>query len=142
MEVFFDDLDAVGIVHNIRYLLFAERAVGAFWKKLGLSATPQTQIVAHAERFHLVKANTIEYLRPITGTCELRVRVWVEKLGTTSLTFGYALMPSSEDFDYAVGTRTVVSADPETKRPRPWSPALRTLLETANSGVGQTGSLR
>lgn len=128
--MFFDDLDAVGIVHNVRYLLFAERAMGAFWKQLGLSATPQLEVGTHADRFHLVKANTIEYLRPITGTGEIRVRLWVEKLGTTSLTFAFAVMPKHEEFDYAVGTRTVVSADPETRRPRPWSAAMRAVLQT------------
>lgn len=129
LEVFFDDLDAVGIVHNVRYLLFAERAIGAFWQKLGLSTTPQVD--GHADRFHLVKANTIEYLRPITRTGEIRARVWVEKLGTTSLTFGYAISSMSGEHDFAKGTRTVVSADPATHRPTPWSAEMRALLSAA-----------
>ena len=53
----------------------------------------------------------------VLGTGEVRVRVWVEKLGRTSLTFGFRVLPPDEDADYAHGTRTMVRVDPATKRP-------------------------
>jgi len=123
--VYFDDLDAFRIVHNSRYLLFFERTIGAFWARLGYGARPDQ----NPDAFHLVRANHVEYLRPIEQVGEVRVRVWVEKLGRTSLTFGLRVMPLDEDADYATGTRTLVCIDPDTRRPVPWSDELRSRLE-------------
>jgi acyl-CoA thioester hydrolase len=80
------------------------------------------------DRFHLVRANSIEYLGPVRGEQEVRVRVWVEKLGRTSLTFGFRLMPMDEDRDCARGSRVVVRVDPETFEPTPWTDEMRERL--------------
>jgi acyl-CoA thioester hydrolase len=121
--VYFDDLDALQILHNARYVLLFERTIGSFWTRamgwsgmLGLS---------NPDRFHLVRTNAIEYLRPVTGIGEVRVRVWVEKLGSSSLTFGFRILPMDEDVDYARGTRVIVCVDQESRRPAPWSPEFR-----------------
>ena len=115
--VYFDDLDALNILHNSRYLLLVERTIGAFWQRVG------------AQETHLVRTNAIEYERPVTGQGEVRVRVWVEKLGTTSLVFGFCLLPMDEDVDYAGGSRAVVCVDPDKRTPTPWTEATRKALE-------------
>ena len=120
MGVYFDDLDPFRILHNARYLLLFERTLGSFWSHLGTGG-----IADKSDHTHLVRANTIEYLRPVRGTGEVRVRVWVDKLGTTSLTFGFRLMPMDEDVNYAVGTRTVVRVDPASYAPTPWTQEFR-----------------
>lgn len=126
LGVYFDDLDAFYILHNARYLLLFERTLGAFWQAIGMS-DPEP----HTEGDHciLVRANTIEYLRPVRGVCDVRVRVWVQKLGRTSLTLGFRVMPMDEDVSHAEGTRTVVRVDPKDQRPTPWSDAFRSRLE-------------
>lgn len=123
--VYFDDLDAYRILHNARYILLFERTLGSFWEELGAGEFGDP---GQADHWHLVRANTVEYLRPIRGTGSVRVRVWVERLGRTSLTFGFRVMPMDEDVDAAVGTRTVVHVDPETQRPVPWGEAFRRTL--------------
>ncbi|MFT4623554.1 MAG: acyl-CoA thioester hydrolase [Myxococcota bacterium] len=120
--VYFDDLDAYRILHNARYLLLFERTLGSFWEELGAGEFGDP---THADHWHLVRANTVDYLRPVRGTGSVRVRVWVEALGRTSLTFGFRLMPLDEDVDCARGTRTVVHVDSHTQRPVPWSDAFR-----------------
>lgn len=125
MGVYFDDLDPFEILHNARYLLLFERTLGSFWRVIGLGGM---QDPASPDRFHLVRANTIEYLAPVRGEQEVRVRVWVEKLGRTSLTFGFRLMPMDEDRDCARGTRTVVRVDPKTFAPAPWTDEMRERL--------------
>lgn len=124
--VYFDDLDPFQILHNARYLLLFERTVGAFWRHLGWGGTLDVQ--TNPDQFHLVRANHIEYLRPVVGVGQVRVRVWVEKLGMSSLTFGLRVMAMDEDLDYALGTRVIVRVDPETRRPAPWSDAFREKL--------------
>lgn len=125
--VYFDDLDPFQILHNARYLLLFERTIGQFWKKLGWGGTLDAQ--RNPDQFHLVRANTVEYLRPVMGVGDVRVRLGVEKVGRTSLTFGFRVMPLDEDLDYATGTRTIVRVDPETRRPVPWSDDFRETLE-------------
>jgi acyl-CoA thioester hydrolase len=125
--VYFDDLDALQILHNSRYLLLFERTIGSFWQRaLGWGGVLDT--TKDPDRFHLVRANQLEYLKPVTGVGEVRVRIWVEKLGQSSLTFGMRLLPMDEDVDYATGTRVLVCVDPTTRRPSPWSDSLRTKL--------------
>ncbi|RMG11875.1 MAG: acyl-CoA thioesterase [Planctomycetota bacterium] len=120
MGVYFDDLDPYRILHNARYLLLFERTLGSFWRVMGFG-----DFQGEPETFHLVRANQVEYLAPVKGTCEVRVRVWIERLGETSLTFGFRLMPLDEDRDCARGQRTIVCVDPSTWRPRPWSDDFR-----------------
>ncbi|MEQ1565265.1 MAG: thioesterase family protein [Myxococcota bacterium] len=123
MGVYFDDLDAFQILHNARYLLLFERTLGSFWEMIGVRAFDPS---AAGDHWHLVRSNSIDYLRPVQGVQRVRVRVWIEKLGRTSLTFGFRLMPMGEDVDCAVGTRTIVRIEPGTRRPSPWTDEFRT----------------
>ena len=121
--VYFDDLDAFQILHNARYLLLIERTIGSFWSHLGWGNTLDMQ--KNPDQFHLVRANHIEYHRAVVGVSEVRVRVWVEHLGTTSLKFGCCVMPMDEDVDCATGSRVVVRVDSDKRTPTPWAPAFR-----------------
>lgn len=121
--VYFDDLDPFGILHNARYVLLFERTLGSFWASLGLGGFQEDPDTAH-----LVRANHIEYHQAFRGTGSARVRVYVEKLGTTSLTFGFRMMPLDSDEVLASGQRVVVRIDPTTRRPAPWTDGFRRRL--------------
>jgi acyl-CoA thioester hydrolase len=123
MGVYFDDLDPFHILHNARYLLLFERTLGAFWMEVFRGGFNESD-----DRFHFVRTNQIEYLRPVAGVGRVRVRVWVERLGRTSLTFGFRILPMDQDSDHATGQRTVVRVDPATQRPVPWSDGFRATL--------------
>src|SRR5437763_1927916 len=98
--VYFDDLDALQILHNARYLLLFERTIGSFWNRpMGWGGSLEE--AKNPDRYHLVRTNHLEYIRPVTGVGEVRVRIWVEKLGRTSLTFGLRILPLDMDLDYA-----------------------------------------
>lgn len=125
MGVYFDDLDPFHILHNARYILLFERTLGSFWHALGFGGLQDQQ---HADRFHLVRANHITYERPVRGTGQVRVRVWIDSIGRSSLTFGFRLMPLDVDVDCARGSRTVVRVHPETMLPTPWTDEFRAQL--------------
>lgn len=122
MGVYFDDLDAYRILHNARYLFLFERTIGSLWMELGMGALQDPD---HPDDVHFVRVNHIEYLSPVNRVGRVRVRVWVEKLGRTSLTFGFQMMPLDEDRLHAKGSRTVVRIDPETRTAAPWTEAFR-----------------
>ena len=122
-DVFFDDLDAFQILHNARYLLLFERTIGSFWSHIGFRGLPSEN--ANPDQFQLVRYNEVDYLQPVHGIGQVRVRVWIERLGNTSLTFRLRLSPLDEDTDYATGRRVVVKVNPSTKLPEPWSDGFR-----------------
>ena len=62
--IYFDDLDPFNILHNSRYLLLFERAVGAFWMDIGWGAFQDSD---RPEQFHLVRHTAIDYLAPVRG---------------------------------------------------------------------------
>ena len=124
--VYFDDLDAYQILHNSRYVLMIERTIGEFWERLGFlrhlgpSASP--------DQWHVVRENHVEYLRPVEGVGRVRVRIWIEKLGRTSLVFGFNVLPLDEDVPFARGTRVLVRVDRESRKPVPWTDDFRERL--------------
>ncbi|MDP2312353.1 MAG: thioesterase family protein [Pseudomonadota bacterium] len=134
MGVYFDDLDAFQILHNARYLLLFERTIGSFWRHMGWGAVIDP--VNNPDQYHMVRANTVEYLRPVRGVNDVRVRIWVEKLGRTSLTFGMRVLAMDHDDDHARGTRTIVRVDPVTFAPLPWTPAFREKLAPYRADLG------
>lgn len=125
MGIYFDDLDLYKVLHNARYLLLFERTLGEFWAELGLG---KLQCSESLEHFHLVCHNSVDYLAPVTGVCNVRVRVQIENLGRSSLTFAFRLLPLDRDYDHARARRTVVHVDPVTMKATPWSRDFRQRL--------------
>lgn len=123
--VYFDDLDPFHILHNARYVVLFERTLGAFWMELGLGAFQDED---RPEQFHLVARNEIDYVSPVRGVGKVRVRLWVERMGRTSLTFAFRLLPPDRDAEHARGRRTIVHVEPESLRPSPWPDSVRALL--------------
>jgi acyl-CoA thioester hydrolase len=120
-EVHFDDLDPMGMLHNGRYPVLVERAVGAFFAHLGWQWVADVE--ANPDQFHAVRALQIEYVSPVLGPGPLEVEVAVEHLGTTSAAFGFRVRSSQGE--HAFGRRAVVKLDPRTLAPAPWTPAFR-----------------
>lgn len=127
--VYFDDMDAFRVLHNARYLLLVERTIGAFWTELGWSdVLSDDTLHAYPDAAHLVRANHIEYDTPVTRVGRVCVRLWVAKLGTTSLTFGFAVLAADGSQTHARGQRVLVKIDPTSRRPTAWTPAFCTYV--------------
>ena len=121
--IYFDDLDLFRVLHNARYPLLIERTIGAFWKKLGWGGL--SELETNPDQFHLVRVNHFEYHRAVVGVDEVRVRIWLDRLGTTSLTFGFSMLPIDQDEPYCTGYRVLVCVDPNQRKPRPWTDEFR-----------------
>ena len=135
-SVYFDDLDAFQILHNARYLLLIERTIGDFWRKMGWGGPLSSR--KHPDQHHLVRVNHFEYHRAVQDVERVRVRVWVERLGRTSLTFGFRVLPIDMDTPYATGHRVLVRVDHEQRRPVPWSNGFREALAPYRADLEET----
>lgn len=122
-RVYFDDLDALNILHNVRYLLFMERARGELFHALGYRW--QDSLETHPDKMHVVAAHEIAYLAPVEGEGELSVELWPIHLGNTSLAIEAEVRGRHGDTIFAKATTRLVRLDHETKKPCPWSDAFR-----------------
>ncbi|WP_433530378.1 acyl-CoA thioesterase [Micromonospora sp. CA-263727] len=126
--VHFDDLDAMGILHNARYAVLLERALTAYWSERGISY--QAGRASAPDAFHAVREFTITYRAPITGTGPVAVHFWLEHLGTSSAEYAFRFHSPDGDRVYAEGRRAIVRLDPATLRPAPWTDAARAVAAT------------
>jgi acyl-CoA thioester hydrolase len=128
MSVHFDDIDATGVVHNMRYGLLLERAMVAFWARHGHSFNQGRPTTPDA--FNVVKEFSISYHTPIRDTGEVGVHFWIERLGESSAVYAFRLLSADGRTVYAEGRRVVIKLDQTTLTPSPWTPASRATAET------------
>ena len=115
--VYFDDMDPFGMLHNSRYALLAERAWNTYWEGR----------VSVGDDFNVVKETHITHDTPVTSSGPYAIHLWIERLGRTSVTWGFRFCSRDESITYAHGARTNICLDTETLRPAPWSDQAREL---------------
>ncbi|WP_018534794.1 MULTISPECIES: thioesterase family protein [unclassified Streptomyces] len=123
VDVHFDDLDALGMLHNARYPVLVERAWTALWNERGLVFEGDWE--AAGDFCNAVKELTITYVAPVLRPGAYAVHLWIERLGNTGLTYGFRFCSADGSVTHAHGTRVLVRLDPKTLRPARWSDALR-----------------
>lgn len=128
VPVFFDDLDAMGVVHNGRYSVLFERALTTFWTRQGWPFDPAAP--NFAETFFAVRESSITYHVPITGLGEVRVHFWLDQMGTTSAVYGFRVLSADGTTVHAEGRRAQVKLDPASLRPQPIPDAVRAVALT------------
>jgi acyl-CoA thioester hydrolase len=122
-RVYFDDLDALQILHNVRFLLFVERARGELFNAMGFHW--QDDLEDNPDKFHVVAEHNIKYLAPVRGEGDLAVVLRVTHLGNTSLVISARVQSPDGSLRYAEGSTRLVRLDPTTFRPLPWSERFR-----------------
>lgn len=137
VPVFFDDLDAMGMLHNARYLVLLERASSAFFEASGWRWERDPAL--NPDQHFVVREQTIRYLEPIRGPGDLTVVMWVARLGETSVTFGFEIRSPDGSGMHASAERVHVKLDLATFRPVPWTPRLRGQLMALARPAGPVG---
>lgn len=122
-RVYFDDLDALNILHNVRFLLFIERARGELFNALGFHW--KDDFDKNPDKFHVVAEHDIRYLAPVRGEGEICVEIRVPHLGRTSMSIAARVQSMDGATLFAEGTTRLVRLDPATFRPAPWSERMR-----------------
>lgn len=122
-RVYFDDLDALNILHNVRFVLFMERARGELFNALGFRWEDDFHV--NPDKYHVVAEHQIRYRVPVRGEGELCVELAVKHLGTSSLVVEARVRSTNHETLFAEGTTRLVRLDPSTSRPCPWSARFR-----------------
>jgi acyl-CoA thioester hydrolase len=122
-RVYFDDLDALNILHNVRFLLFIERARGELFNELGFRW--EDDFAVNPDKFHVVAAHEIKYVAPVRGEGQVLVNVSPRRLGMSSFTLEATVTSHDGATLFAAGSTRLVRLDPSTSRPCPWSDRFR-----------------
>ncbi|MFF1453517.1 acyl-CoA thioesterase [Streptomyces sp. NPDC058274] len=123
VTVHFDDLDALGLLHNARYPVLVERAWTALWRERGFGFDGDWE--AAGDFCNAVKELRISYETPVDRPGTYAVHLWLERLGNTGLTYGFRFCSADGAVTFAHGSRVLVRLDAGTLRPRPWSEPFR-----------------
>ena len=119
MPVRWRDLDAFNHVNNSKYLSYLEEA-RLHWM-LGVPGQGLDDHVAP-----VVAAAQLNYRRPIEWPRQVRITLFVERLGTTSLTVGHRIVDADDtDALYCDGHVVMVWIDRQTGQAAPLPPAVR-----------------
>jgi acyl-CoA thioester hydrolase len=119
IDVRWRDLDAFNHVNNSNYLTYLEEA-----RLQWLSHVPGPWFDDHA--MPVMAAVQLNYRRPIEWPAQLRVELFCERLGTSSMTIGHRLLDAGDhDRLYADGHVVMVWMDPASGKPVPLPDAIR-----------------
>jgi acyl-CoA thioester hydrolase len=122
-HVYFDDLDALNILHNVRYLVFMERARGELFNLLGFRW--DDDFAKNPDKYHVVAAHEIRYVAPVRGEGDVEVEIQLTHLGRSSLNLRARVQSPDRTKLFAEGVSRLVRLDPTTGRPCSWSDRFR-----------------
>lgn len=130
-EIFFDELDALGVLHHPRYFHHLERAQQAFFQVvLGVDDF-------NAERdediYVVVHGLECRFRQPIRHPRHYRIAYTVERIRAGGLTMGFRFTSADGEILYCDGRRTVCKLSGQTHQPTVWTPAFRQALENWSS---------
>ncbi len=125
-HVYFDDLDALNILHNVRFLLFMERARGELFNALGFRW--EDDFETNPDKYHVIAEHSIRYLKPVRGEGDVQVELKPIHLGTSSLVIEARVRSLHGDTIFARGTTRLVRLDPKNDEPCSWSERFRAAI--------------
>ncbi|GAA1669093.1 thioesterase family protein [Glycomyces endophyticus] len=122
VAVRWSDMDVFGHVNNNKFMVLLEEARVAMMfdtaEDAGITGFREGVVVARHE---------VDFLLPVTVPAEVRVEVWIERIGNSSFTFAYELFANDK---LALKARSVmVPFNTETQRPRRVTGPERDFLE-------------
>lgn len=86
LKVYYSDTDALGIVNNIKYFYFIEKARFEYWESLGLNVV---QDISKGKYKPVLVHQECNYYHSLKAGDKINVKVNVSKIGETSLTTEY-----------------------------------------------------
>jgi acyl-CoA thioester hydrolase len=119
------DLDAFNHVNNSNYLTYLEEA-----RLQWLSHVPGPWFDEHA--MPVMAAVQLNYRRPIAWPARLHVRLYVERMGNSSMTIAHRIVDAADAGQlYCDGHVVMVWMDPASGKPVPLPAAIRDAVQAA-----------
>jgi acyl-CoA thioester hydrolase len=131
-SVFFDELDALGVLHHTRYLLHLERAQQQFFQDLlGVD-----DFDAQRDEDIYVVVHSIEsrFREPFRTPGQISVHYTINRIRSGGVTMAFKITSADESKTFCDGIRTVCKLSAETHQPVPWTEPFRQAMEAHQVG--------
>lgn len=126
-EVFFDEFDALWVLHHSRYLHHLERAQQAFFQKLlGVDDFDEKR---DEDIYVVVKSVDIDFLVPVRRPGAIMVRYTIERIREAGVIMGFEILSADGKTVHCKGRRTVCKLSGKTHQPTGWSAPFREAME-------------
>ena len=125
-EVFFDELDALGILHHPRYLHHLERAQQAFFETL--LGVDDFNPERDEDIYVVVHSLDAVFKIPVRNPGHFEVRYTLKRIRAGGVTMAFEFC-DTDGLIYCTGTRTVCKLSAKSHRPAEWSARFRSALD-------------
>lgn len=126
-QVFFDELDALGVLHHTRYLLHLERAQQKFFESL--LGVDDFDSERDEDIYVVVHSLESRFRQPFRQPGPIVVEYLIERIRSGGVTMRYLIRNPEGTCVYSDGTRTVCKLSAETHQPAPWSEPFRDAMK-------------
>jgi len=130
-HVYFDELDALGVLHHTRYLLHLERAQQKFFEHLlGVN-----DFDADRDEDIYVVVHSLEsrFREPVRNPGPIAVDYQIDRIRSGGVTMVFTIRDPQSAKVYCDGKRTVCKLSGQTHQPAPWSEPFREAMEAFSS---------
>ena len=126
-EVYFDELDGLGVLHHTRYFLHLERAQQKFFEHL--LGVDDFNAERDEDIYVVVHSLESRFRQPVRNPGQITVEYTIQRIRSSGVTMAFKIRDPKTDLIYCDGTRTVCKLSAETHQPAPWTEAFRTAME-------------
>jgi acyl-CoA thioester hydrolase len=126
-EVFFDELDALGLLHHTRYMLHLERAQQKFFEHL--LGVDDFNVERDEDIYVVVHSLETRFREPFDNPGPLVVDYGIERIRSGGVTMDFVVRDPEGGKVYCEGKRTVCKLSADTHQPAPWTEAFRKAME-------------
>lgn len=120
-DVYFDELDGLGVLHHTRYLLHLERAQQKFFERL--LGVDDFDADRDEDIYVVVHNLEARFREPLRTPGPIVVDYTIDRIRSGGVTMGFSIRSVSGDVIYCTGTRTVCKLSAQTHRPTAWTSA-------------------
>ena len=127
-EVFFDELDGLGMLHHTRYLLHLERAQQKFFQEL--LGVADFNVERDEDIFVVVHGVEARFRQAFTVPGPIAVDYQIERVRSSGVTMRFSVRhPLDENIVYCDGSRTVCKLSRQRHQPTPWTDEFQAAME-------------
>ncbi|MGB0743980.1 MAG: acyl-CoA thioesterase [Opitutales bacterium] len=126
-EVYFDELDALGVLHHTRYLLHLERAQQKFFEHL--LGVDDFNVERDEDIYVVVHSIESRFREPFRTPGPIIVEYTIDRIRSGGLTMAFKICDQQGRTIYCDGKRTVCKLSADTHQPAPWTEPFRKAME-------------
>ncbi|WP_309396583.1 acyl-CoA thioesterase [Cerasicoccus maritimus] len=126
-HVYFDELDALWVLHHSRYLMHLERAQQAFFQHL--LGVPDFNAKRDEDIYVVVRNLELNYRTALRDPGPVLIRYRVSRIRAAGVSMPFEFLSGDGETLYCDGVRTVCKLGGQTHQPTEWSPAFRAALD-------------